>query len=136
MDGTAIISVVGGVLTLTSGGLAAYVLYRSKNAEVIKGEMDAWKGKAERLDKDFQTLVSLAHEKDVEIEGLKARTDLSEIRKGQAAIIELIAKQSAAILENQMNGMKIGQHVESALTQMVATMEKMEQRLNQGLIMK
>lgn len=122
--------------------LAAYVLYRSKNAEVIKGEMEAWKARAERQAKEREVDAAAIHERDVQIADLKARTDLSGIRDGQAAIMELIAKQSAAILENQSNGMKFAHEIQSALAnlnaatvQLVVVVEKMEKRIDRGLIM-
>ena len=140
---TALISVVGGVTAAISWTVTAYVLYRSKNAELlaknnelIAGELEIYKDKTIRLENENKRFIAVTHEQAVEIEGLKARTDVTELKRGQAAIQESIAKQSAAILENQNAGMALGHHVEKVLTQLVTTLEKMEKRLDRGLIMK
>ena len=138
-----LIGALAAVVTLASNIVTVFVLYRSKNAEIIKAEMEAYRLRAERLDREKQTDTQELNELRLKVADLEARTDLSEIRKGQAAIMELIAKQSSAILENQTNGMKMAHEFQQAMSalnaaavQTVVTLEKMEKRLDQGLIMR
>jgi len=136
--------IIGGLVGIAAG---VYIIVRSKTAEILRGERDAFRDKSDRLQEELvacrkeygeqlEERTQECHAKDIEIADLKARTDLTEIRKGQATILEVIAKQSASILDNQNRGMEVGTTLEKAMIEMVSTLKAMERRLDQGLIMR
>lgn len=104
--------------------LAAYVLFRSKTSSVLQGELTAWKDKCDRLEEENKDLIATGHAKDVEIADYKARTDMTDIRVGQAAILEGQAKLLTVVQETSL-----------AMRQMTTTLAAVETRLNRGLVM-
>ena len=114
----AIITGIAAILT------AAYVLFRSRTAEVLRGERDAYQEKCERLNDELKICIEESHAKDIEITDLRAKTDLSELTKGQAAVLANQAQMLAAAVELQ-----------TTLGHMTHVLEAMEQRLAKGLVM-
>lgn len=110
--------------TVAMALLMAYVLYRSRTPEILRGELEASRIKCERLEGENEQFKTISHDKDVQIADLKARTDLTDLRQGQAAILKLISKQNASAMETQ-----------TCMNQMVTTLRAMEKRLDQGLVM-
>src|SRR5215813_3186012 len=106
-------SIVGLATTLLTG----YVLYRSRTPEILRAELQIQREKSERLEKENAELHRHGQDQSVEIEKLKARTDLDEIRKGQTAILEIIATQSASILDNQARTMAVLTASEKAMVE-------------------
>src|SRR5262245_13270041 len=116
--------------------LMAYVLFRSRTPGILKGELEIQRQKSDRLEKENGDLTASNQQKDVEIAQLKERSDLTEIRKGQTAILEIIATNSASVLDNQSRMLSTSAGIEKAMIEMVTTLAAMERRLDRGLVMK
>lgn len=117
MDITKLISIAQSAGVIAAVLFAAYILFRSRTAEVLRGERDAFQEKCERLVIENTQLVIDSSKKDVIIADLTARTDLTDIRGSLAAITIALTNS------------------EKHLTQMTGTLEAMEKRLDRGLVM-
>lgn len=77
------LTIGGSLVTLVSLIVTAYVLLRSKTTETLRGERDAYQGKAERLEEE-----SVALKEKVAV--LEAQRDLTSVQEGQAAIVRAV----------------------------------------------
>ena len=105
--------------------LMSYVLYRSRTPNILRGELQIVREKCERLEEENNQLLDVSHTKDLEIEKLRARTDLSELMEGQANIVR-----------GQTEIVKLLMNSERAMGQLVNTLQAMEKRLDRGLVMR
>lgn len=95
--GLTVLSLLG---NLALAGLVAYTLARSKTADILRGEKDAWKEKAERLDDELKGCKTQIGVRDIELAELRTKTDLKPLLEKLEMMYQhsiLFEKQSAEV---------------------------------------
>jgi len=87
-------------VNLLLGGLTAFVLFKSKTTDILRGEKEVWKEKAERLDTDLKDAKAQMGVKDVELAELRTKTDLKPLLEKLEMMYQhsiLFERQSAEV---------------------------------------
>lgn len=120
------------ITTIAAIVLAIYVLVRSRTPEILRGELQVTREKCDRLENENKDLTVATHIKDIEIADLRAKTDLSDVRKSQTAIFEILSQHSATHIKI----LELTHDTTATLQQLTTTLASMAARLDKGLVMK
>ncbi len=109
-------SFLGSVTPLAAFCVVVYVLIRSRTPRLLKDELEIQRAKCERIEKEKHDLEQDNHAKDIEIAALRAKTDVSDIRKTQTQLLEMFREHSQAMVTNNMEVLRVCRDIANTLS--------------------